>query len=141
MQRAHRKLNWPRGATLLESMVALSVLTMAFTLGAQMLGWSATQRRLTDERHMAMQEAANCLERVRLLKWSELTEQRLAEIELSAEAHRLLRSPRLDIRAAAARGELEERRIEVRITWHTRREQTPLRVQLVTWRYPAEVPP
>jgi type II secretory pathway pseudopilin PulG len=95
----------PRGATLLECVVALGVLSVAFAVGAQALGWSAAQRRLGEQRHVALQEAANCLERVRQLKWDELTKERLAEIELSLEAAELLTSSELAIHPEAAGGD------------------------------------
>jgi hypothetical protein len=124
-----------RGTTLLECVVALGLLAAAFTLGAQALGWSAAQRRLADERHIAVQEAANCLQRVRHLNWDELTDERLASQKLSSHASELLASAELRVTAADAGGEPAGRRIHAEVSWVTRHGGTPLQIGLVTWRY------
>ena len=124
-----------RGTTLLESVIALGLLAAAFTLGAQALGWSAAQRRLADERHIAVQEAANCLQRVRQLPWDELTDERLTSLELSSHASALLASAELHVTAADAGEEPAARRIRAEVSWVTRHGGTPLRIGLVTWRY------
>jgi hypothetical protein len=126
-----------RGATLLECVVALTLLGAALTLGVQALGWSAAQRRLAQQRHVAMQEAANCLEQVRQLPWSELNHQRLAQLKLSAEAQRQLASAELRVTSETA-GEQHAIKVRVEIQWLSRAGGTPWQVSLVTWRYNTE---
>ena len=138
----HRRTRYrPHGATLLECVVALGILGAAMTLGAQALGWSSAQRRLADQRHLALQEAVNCLERVRMIPWQDLSEARLAEIELSAEARRRLSAATLKIESQSASSGPTAKRIHVKIAWQSQGGNLPLQVNLVTWRYqtrPAE---
>jgi hypothetical protein len=129
----------PAGATLLECMMALALLATAFTLGAQALGWSAAQRRLGDQRHAALQEAANCLERVRQLNWDELHDERLAQMELSYQPPARIPSATLHV-AAEPTDDPEAMKVQVEIQWLSR-SGTPLQISLVTWRYKTgEVP-
>jgi hypothetical protein len=87
-----------------------------------------------------MQEAANCLERVRQLPWQELTAARLSQIELSAAAQARLPSADLQI-AAEPTDEADAVKVRVQIGWHSRQGGTPLEVALVTWRYNREAAP
>jgi hypothetical protein len=134
-RRTHNLRRTRRGTTLLECVIALGVLAAALTLGAQVLAWSAAQRRLGDQRHVALQEAANCLERVRQMPWEELTAERLATLDLSSEARQRLTSAELHVAPEEIAGQPSAKRVEVEIQWLTRHGETPLRVALVTWRY------
>ena len=124
----------PRGTTMLESLVALGVLAAAFTLGAQTLGWSTAQRRTIGQRHLALQEAANTLEQLRQLKWTELTEERMSRIELSPAAREQLDGAELEITPELMTDELASMRLQVRVHWFGA-GGAPLRVTLNTWRY------
>lgn len=124
---------------MLECLVALGILAAAFTLGAQALGWSAAQRQTLGQRHLALQEAANCLERLRQLPWDELTDQRLAQFELSPAAREQLHEAALEITPELPAGEPAAMRLQVRVHWFGR-HGSPLRVSLVTWRYEHDRP-
>ena len=123
-----------QGSTLLECTVALGLLAAAFTFGVQALGWSAAQRRAGDQRHVAIQEAANCLEQVRVLDWADLNDERLSQIKLSEVAQARLPSAELKI-TTEKQNEPDAVRVRVEVLWPGRSSGSPLRVGLVTWRY------
>jgi hypothetical protein len=124
---------------LLESIVALGVLAVACTAGVQALAWAGAQRRLTDQRQCALQEAANLLEQVRQIPWKELTEDRLADIALSDETRQRLNSAQLNVTSEGAASELDAIKVSVEIQWLSRYSGSPWQVRLVTWRYPWQV--
>lgn len=129
-----------RGATLLEAVVAIALLGTAFVLGAQALAWTSAQRRLTDDRQLAMQEAVNCLERLRRLEWNELTNERLSAIDLSPAAKQRLTAGRVKIAREADIADPPGSRFRVEVQWKSR-YGVPLNVAFTTWRYRREVQP
>jgi hypothetical protein len=116
-------------------MVALAILAVAMTVGAEALSWSAALRKQADQRQLALQEAINCLEQVRQLPWDQLTEDGLAKLELSAIAHKELAAPQLSIVPEKVNSGPDAIRVRVQIEWQSRYRQAPCQVELTTWRY------
>jgi len=75
-----------RGLSLFELTVALFVLTAAMTAIVQLMAMAAKQRRMIEQRRVALTEVANQAERITLLPFSELQPGEAHEWELSAES-------------------------------------------------------
>ena len=86
------RLRRSRGVTLFELIVALFILMAAMATMVQLLAVTARQRRIIQQRQMALSEVANQAERISLLPWSEtspdtLTDWKLADSSRVVLAH------------------------------------------------------
>lgn len=74
-----------RGSLILEVVMASVILGTLLVLSVNVLTWTLRERASGDRRAMALQEAANVLEETTNLDWAAITEERLAEFQLSPE--------------------------------------------------------
>lgn len=102
-----------RGVTLLELIVALFVLTTAMTAIVQLLAVSARQRRLLEERRVALAEIANQAERIALLPWNELKANDSPAWDLSLESRKALPRATTAMEIVAEEVPVESRRIRL----------------------------
>ena len=126
-----------RGSLFLEVTMAVTLLAFAFIAVAQLLAVAAKQRRETDWRVMATREAANVLEQIMARPWEEITTEKLAEIELSAEAAARLPEAQLSVAVDESDGTPAEKKVRVEIDW---KDLGGLRVEpirLVAWKHRA----
>ena len=130
-----------RGMTLLEVGVALVVLSAAMVALVQLISLTVRQRRLDDQRSLALQELANEAERVAVLPWGELTPEKLASWKPSPELLALLPS-------VTCRAEIHEeagtpflRRIELGVGWTNAVGEEVTPVELSLWRHAPEEAP
>ena len=79
-----------RGLTVFELVVALFVLTTAMMAIVQLLGVAASQRRTIEQRRAALAEVANQAERIALLRWYEVSSDKLMSWEFSDETKKAL---------------------------------------------------
>lgn len=124
-----------RGVLLLEVLAAAALIAVLATLCLQLFGSSLAQRRALRYRQLAMQEAANALERVATRSWEELTPARLPKESLSAEAAKILPQGHLNVEVLPADGPPEGRQLLVSVDWRDGPGQEPLVVRLTAWRY------
>jgi type II secretory pathway pseudopilin PulG len=127
--------------TLLEVGVALVVLAAAMTALVQLLSLSARQRRLDDQRSLALVELANHAERLAVLPWNELTAENLKSWQPSAELAALLPAAECHTQVEEEAGPPPARRIELRIAWTNAVGEQVTPVQLTMWRYAEEASP
>lgn len=126
-----------RGTLVIELGVAMALLAVTMVLMVQVLAATAAERTRTERRAIALQEAANLIERTSALKWDELTDARLQSITLSPAAQALLPAAAA-VRVEAIAEPVPARKITAEIRF-TGRPQAPVR--LVSWRYaPVEDP-
>ncbi len=94
----------------------------------------AIERRRTDHRAIALQEAAGAMEQAAALRWDEITPDRLARIELSPDVDQLLPRPELTWSVAddASAG---AKRVRLNLTWMDLRGEQPANVHLNYWAY------
>jgi hypothetical protein len=124
-----------RGIYLLEMAVA-GVLLLALTmLCVRYFAVTATQRRVLDQRHAALAEAANIMERISARPWSDLTAEGLAKISFLPEIKLALPDGELKIELADEDAKPEAKRITVTIGWQDDAGQRVQPVRLVAWRY------
>lgn len=108
-----------RGATIPEIMISMILLAAALLITAQSVALIAGQRRALQRKSMAAIEAANVLEQVAALPWPEIDQEKLARLEPSVEARRLLPDVRLRVDVQPTEQDLAEKRVEVAIDWIT----------------------
>jgi type II secretory pathway pseudopilin PulG len=124
-----------RGTTLLETVVAVGLLATGLSLTAQVLAWNSAQRRANQQRQCAVQEAANCLERLRLLPWDELTAAGVQDFEMSAEAAAVLPQAKLKLDVRHDPAQRDGKRMQIQIQWTNRAGQPVAPVRLTAWRW------
>lgn len=124
-----------RGITLLETMVAGILVVAMMTVCLQMLRATAAQHRATEDRQMAIQEAANLMERLSTRPWDELTPQNVQQMQLSPQARRTLIDAELEIQLNRPPDDPAAKRITVSVRWSNRSGKAARTVRLVAWRY------
>lgn len=128
--------------TVLEVMLALAVLSLAFVLLAQFLTASAQQRRVSERRRIALQEVANSLERVAALPWDEVTSEKLAAWKPSSAASTVLSQAQMRSIVATEPGPPEVKRVRIEVAWTDASGQLVEPIGLTTFVYrPREVQP
>ncbi len=123
------------GTTLIEVVVAVTLLGAGLALTAEVLHWTSLLRRENERRQCAVQEAANALERVRGWSWQELVADPPPEVELSESARRQLPQGELQLEIAADPEDSDARRVVVEVSWHLRNGQPAAPVRLIAWRW------
>lgn len=106
-----------RGFTVLETMAALAILSVAMVLAAQAGVWSLMERSRSATRYEVLEAANNILEAARARPWTELTpdwatEQRLPEI-LAERLH----EGELHVRVEPEASRPHCKRVTVEIRW------------------------
>lgn len=126
-----------RGAMLVEAIIAAALVGVAMFGIAQLLAIAVRQELALDQRRLAAQEAANGLEKMGSLSWSEIRAEKPPEVTLSDAA-------RTRLPAGHARCELEispgppmGMRILSEVSWRNRAGETES-VRLIAWRFSAE---
>ncbi len=124
-----------RGIYLLEMSVAGVLLLAMMALCVRYFAVTAAERRVLDQRQAALGEAANVMERISAMPWSDLTAEGLAKTSLSPEAKIALPDGELKIDIADEDAKPEARRITVTIRWQDDEGQWVQPVRLAAWRY------
>ena len=124
-----------RGFTLLEASVALLALAALTTICLQFFAAASDQRRQVFAQLTATQEAANLLERVAALQWSELTTASAAKLQLSAQARQTLPEGRVEVLVDEPSGTPPAKRVAASVRWRPQPGEPEREVRLVAWRY------
>jgi prepilin-type N-terminal cleavage/methylation domain-containing protein len=125
-----------RGFTVIEVSLALAVLLAASILLTQFLVASSQQRKLADQRRLALEELSNRLERVMAAKWEDANVAAIEGQELSQAVQENLPAAKLtaDITDEPG-GSTSGKRVRLEISW----EQHGQRVSpigLAGWKFP-----
>src|SRR5690242_17414911 len=104
-----------RGMTLFELAVALFILTTAMLAIVQLMAATASQRRLLDQRSVALQEVANQAERIALLTWDEMAPEKLTTWEPSADLAKALPQPKCEAEVTEEASGPPSRRIRLSV--------------------------
>jgi hypothetical protein len=127
--------------TLWELIAAMAVLAAVSTVCFQFFHAAARQRRATQQRLIAIQEAASLMERATAIDWDKLDPESAGRLRLSPEAARWLPGGEAEIRLDDMPGTPVAKRLTVRVRWqpagHAAQEDKPppQSVQLAGWRY------
>ena len=121
--------------TVLEVTLALAVLSLAFVLLAQFLTAAAQQRRVSEHRRLAWQEAANALERVAALSWDEVTAEKLSGWKPSPAISTSLPNAEMKSIVAIEPGPPEAKRVRITVSWTNASGQPGEPIGLTTFLY------
>ena len=121
-----------RGTSVLEAVTALVLLGAMTMLAVQAAGMAAAQRRGSRQHAVALQEAANILERLGTMPWKEITAEKAAEIKLSEEADVQSCDATATVTVEAIDESPAAKRITVTIAWGVAEKSR--KVSLSRWR-------
>ena len=123
-----------RGMIMLEVIVGCGLLAVLLAVCVQLLSVEALERRNYERRAIALQEAANIIERVSAMPFEEITPQRLGDIQLSPEVEQILPGGAAQLFVEEEKGKVPSKRVRVEIKWGTAgRTEAPVR--LTYWAY------
>ncbi len=128
------------GLAVIEAIVGLVISLAVLATMAHLLALAASQRRVTEQRAVAVREAGNLMEQVMARPWTELASEKLGQLALSESCRQRLPDARLRVEATAEGEPASAQQIRIRIDWQDRAGQRVEPVQLVAWRYAAEEP-
>ncbi len=119
-----------RGIVLIEVLTACGLLAVLLALCIQLLSLTAIERRHVERRAIAMQAAANLVEQASVVPFDQLTDEKLAAIEVSPGIARLLPDVKTMFTVVEEPHELTAKRVRVEIQWKGRggRREPPVRL-------------
>ena len=106
-----------RGFTVLETLAALAILSVAMVLAAQVGVWSLMERSRSATRYEVLEAANNILEAARARSWTELTPDWAAEQRLPEELAGRLPEGQLQVRLQLEASRPQCKRVTVEIRW------------------------
>lgn len=123
-----------RGVTLLELIASGILLATVTAVAVPALAAIVRERQATWQRHAALAEAGNILERLSAAPWDDLPAA-AANVELPSELKRQCPDAEVRVAVEAVPDHADARRIRVVLTWTGRAGQPPAAVWLTAWRY------
>ena len=124
-----------RGFTVIEVSLALAVLLAASILLTQFLVASSQQRKLADQRRLALEELSNRLERVMAAKWEDVSAAAIEGQELSQAVQENLPAAKLTATVTDEPGGPSGKRVRLEISWEQHGQRvTP--IGLTGWKFP-----
>jgi hypothetical protein len=122
--------------TVTEMVVALALFTVATVAIAQLAMFTKAGSRVLWEQQAAGETLANVAEEVNVLPWEELTEERLAKLQLDEATQKMLPEAKVWAKVSDLEGTPLGKLIELELT---RDERTLGRLSV--WRFQAEAAP
>ncbi len=122
-----------RGFTLVELALTVGMLAIAMSVTVQLLGWIVAERRASERRQFAAQEAANVLERFAARPFDGLTPEAARAVTLSEAARAVLPGAELSVVVDDRGAAPDARRVAVRLRWRQRSGEWDAPVRLTTW--------
>jgi type II secretory pathway pseudopilin PulG len=132
-----------RGTTLVELVASCVLLGALLTVCLWLVQASVSQRRATQERLVALQEAQNALEDLYGRGWDELDADAARGVRLSEQARRVLPDGRVEAQIDApqeGQKDVAAKRIVVSVRWRPGPARPELSVRLVAWKYERGAP-
>jgi type II secretory pathway pseudopilin PulG len=122
--------------TFLELIGTCLLLGVLFSITVPMLLIVARERRSTEQRQLALQHAANLLERATQRGWSDLPPGDLAVPAADADLQIVLPGLERSLKVKQLEGERESRQITATLRWQTRAGPMASPLTLSAWVYP-----
>ena len=126
------------GMTITEILIALVVLSAALAGVAHLVTTASAQRRISEQRRLALAEVANRAERLALLPWDELTAESLQSQALSPELLAALPQAKFTAEVTDEAAPPALRRIRLQVSWTDSVGNAVEPVKLVVWRHREE---
>lgn len=130
-----------RGFSLLEMFVAGTLVAILLSICLQVMKATAEQQRAIEHCQLAVQEAANLMERLCARPWPQLTPETARQLQLREEIRQVLPGAALAVSVVQPAGEPEAKRIAVEIRWQGKPNRAMRPVRLVAWKYRSESSP
>lgn len=126
-----------RGSFLAELALSAAMLMIAMGLTVKVLGWVGAQRRIWDRRQVAVQEAANLMERLTARPFEEVSRDAARDLALSARARQALPGVefKADVQENDKTGGSGSKRVMVELRWKGRSGGWDVPVHLTSWIY------
>ena len=125
-----------RGFTVIEVSLAMVTLLAAAVLLSQFLVASTQQRKLADQRRLALEEISNRLERVLAASWDDVHAATIEQQEFTPDVRDLLPAAKLTASIHDEPGPAGGKRVRLEISWEQKGQRvTPL--GLTAWKYRA----
>lgn len=140
-KKRQRRVDTHQGFSVLEVTLAMTVLLSAVILLSQFLIASGQQRRVGDQRRLAIEELSNRMERVLAARWEDLDTAAIEKQPLSPFVLETLPDAKLTARVTDEAGSPEGKQIRLEISWEQGEGRiTP--IGLTAWRFrPQEAKP
>jgi Tfp pilus assembly protein PilV len=130
-----------RGVTLIELAVSLLLMVTAVVAIVELVATSGVQRRLIQQRRLALAEVANRAERIALLPWDEATVDNLRTWQASEDLKAALPSAECHAEVTDETAAPTARRIRLAVRANDTSGQAIEYAALTFWKFPAEVQP
>jgi hypothetical protein len=127
-----------KGSLLLECVAGLAALGIALVVISRTTQTIDRQWRLTTQERLAAETLDNAMELAVALDWSDITAERLADIQPSPHAVARLHRWTLSAEVAEEATPTTGKRLQFVLTWQPTPAAAPLRRSLTTWVYPLE---
>jgi type II secretory pathway pseudopilin PulG len=118
------------GVTILETLIAIGVLSTAAVMVAQTATWSVGERTRTEDRLAAMEAATNELEAARAQSWDDLTPAWAASRKVSDSLAAQLLDGAMTVRVVPEADKPGVKRVTAEVTWTDRNGKPALPVVL-----------
>ena len=125
-----------RGYMLMETMAGAAILAVLITVCLQMFASVSVSRRASERRAMALQEAANTIERISALPWDQITIENLTAMKLAPSAQEHLAGATLKLLLRPIETIPFAKQVQVEITWQNDAGGMDAPVRLNYWFYP-----
>lgn len=123
---------------MIEVTVATALITGLLVVVAQTMALVAQQRRATQYRIIATEEAANLIELVMAKPYDRLTQEAVDSMELSAPTLGALPTASLRVEVIPVDAVPRSKRVTVQIAWTTPGGGKTKPIQVVAWKYDLE---
>lgn len=127
--------NLRRGTSLLEVSIAAVLLAAILSTSIKMTFALVGQRRAAERRTVAIETAANVMERVAILPWNEVTSESLSQIKLPDELFLTIPSAKLTVDVTEDESPAAKH-IVVAVSWTNRAGQIVAPVRVSAWLHP-----
>ncbi len=124
-----------RGVMLMEAVAAGALLAVLLIISLRVMAAAALERRVVEKRTVAIQEAANAIERASALSWEQITPERLAEIRLSPAVEQFLAGAKLAWTVEPTASGPTAKHIRAELTWQSPNGAPSAPVRLNYWAY------
>jgi hypothetical protein len=116
-------------------MVGCALVAVLLTLCVQLLSITALARRDSERRAIALQQAANLIERVSVMPFDEITPDSLNDIKLPAEVDSILPGGAVTWFIEEEPGDVPAKRVRVEIAWAGGGGRAEAPARLTYWVY------
>jgi prepilin-type N-terminal cleavage/methylation domain-containing protein len=125
-----------RGFTLMEVVIAASMLAMLLAASVQMLRAISLHQRATERRAVALEGVQAVADQVANIPWKQLTAENAQKVTLPKPLDEFLPGAKLSVSLDEAKTPVESKRVHIDLTWNGPDGQPVAPIQLTSWAFP-----